>query len=91
MYTESSSPARTGNKASLQSKTFNALDTGCVTFFYSMHGLGIGAMRVFVVIEGTGTERMIWEKTGPQGEGWKEAEVDYSSKYAYRVRVLIND
>ena len=88
VYTESSAPATTGDKAHLISKPFTTSPENsdhCLTFFYSMHGLGIGALRVFLVHQGTGTERELWEKTGPQGEGWKEAEVDFSSTSEYKV------
>ena len=92
MYTESSAPAKTGNKAHLVSKSFApnvAIGTDhCLTFFYSMHGLGIGALRVFLVHAGTGVEQELWAKTGPQGEGWKEAEVDYSVASEYKVSSL---
>ncbi|XP_066931974.1 uncharacterized protein [Clytia hemisphaerica] len=87
MYTESSSPARTGNKASLISnKIFSATLGRCVTFFYSMHGLGCGAMRLFVVDVGSGVEHKVWEKTGPQGSAWKEAEVDVPYNTDYKIR-----
>ena len=89
MYTESSAPARTGDKAHLISKVFKpSVAMGinhCLTFFYSMHGLGIGALRVFLVHAGTGVKQELWVKIGPQGEGWKEAEVDFSVTSDYKV------
>lgn len=89
MYTEASAPAQTGNRASLVSKAFTRTKHRCITFFYTMHGIGIGALRVYKVIEGTGEEFKLWEKFGSQGSDWKEAQVDFSSKFAYRVRLII--
>ena len=84
MYAESSGPAATGNKASLISKEFPAIQHRCMTFFYSMYGSGIGALRVF--IEKGGAEQEIWKKEGNQQEGWHEAEVEISSgSYNYKV------
>lgn len=85
MYTEASGfPA--GAKASLVSKAFNKVANRCMTFFYSMHGSTMGALRVFIVTQGSGdAEKKLWEKSGPQGQDWQEAQVDISSKYAYRV------
>lgn len=85
MYAEASGPAAPGNKASLVSKRFPAVNHRCMTFFYSMYGLGVGALRVFIIVEDTIYEKKVWEKTGNQGKGWKEAEVEISSKYVYRV------
>ena len=56
MYTESSSPAKTGDKASLTSRIFQTVHNRCMTFFYSMNGPGIGALRVFLVNAETGHE-----------------------------------
>ena len=85
MYAEASYPALPGDKATLQSKIFPALRTGCLKFFYNMNGPTMGALRVFVVPENGGPERPVWEKIGSQGKGWKEGQVDYSSHFDYRV------
>ena len=67
---------------------FPSVSQRCMTFFYSMHGIGIGALRVFLITENS-VEPMkkIWEKFGPQGNEWKEAEVDISSRYGYKVNL----
>jgi len=85
VYAEASYPAVQGDKASLQSKVFSALDNGCLRFFYNMHGSTMGALRVFITENGG--EQLLWEKAGPQGERWKEAKVDYSSPFSYQVRI----
>ena len=75
-------------KAHLVSRVFSSEIEGkkhCLTFFYSMHGLGIGALRIFLVHPQTGVEQELWSKTGPQGEGWKEGEIDFSSSADYKV------
>jgi MAM domain. len=50
-----------------------------------MHGSAIGSLRVFVVTEGSGYERLIWKMDGPQGDEWQVSKVGYSSSYVYRV------
>ena len=56
MFVESSAPAKTGDKASLVSKQFTGSKASCITFFYSMFGSGVGALRVFVKDLTTGKE-----------------------------------
>lgn len=87
MYTEASG-ARTGDTASLVSKEFNA-GTRCMTFFYSMHGVTMGSLRVYVIKKGANAETMIWEKIGPQGEDWQEAQVDIESSSNYQVNTSL--
>jgi MAM domain. len=85
MYAEASGPARKMQKASLISKSFRGIPNRCITFFYSMYGMGIGALRLYVKTTGSDMEREIWSKEGEQGKGWLEAEVDFSSQFAYQV------
>lgn len=85
MYTESSAPAVNHDKASLTSSIFPSVHSRCMTFFYSMNGPAIGALRAFLVNAETGSEVKIWEKVGHQDEGWKEGEVDISSQQPYKV------
>lgn len=85
MYAEASSPAKPGQKASLQSKNFPSVKHRCMKFFYSMYGTGIGALRVFLKTVGTGYEKQLWMKLGQQGPGWKEGQIEISSKFTYQV------
>lgn len=50
-----------------------------------MFGSSVGALRIFLVNQQTGTEKILWEKTGDQGEDWKEGEIDFSSDNEYKV------
>lgn len=86
MYTEASSPAKKGDKASLTSREFPHVHSRCMTFFFSMNAQYTGALRVFLVNSKTKTETKLWEKHGKQGENWEEGEVDISSEESYKVR-----
>ena len=85
MYTESSSPAVKGNKAVLMSKTFPAVHSRCMSFYYNMHGSEINALRVFLVTQQNAISLKLWEKRGNQGKNWHKAQLDISSKYDYKV------
>lgn len=85
MYTESSSPARPGDKANLLSKVFPPVHKRCMTFSYSMYGLDIGALRIYLKEQQTNKEYKVWEKIGQQGKEWIEDSVDISSSVPYKV------
>ena len=88
MYVESSSPAKSGDKASLTSKIFTKTPSSprCITFFYSLYGSGIGALRVFIRDQSSGKEQEIWSKVGNQEKGWFEGETEFKSDNDYKVR-----
>lgn len=54
---------------------FLAARQACVTFHYSMYGVGMGTLQVQTKGE-HGTPRTVWTKQGNQGEGWHKAEID---------------
>ena len=85
LYAEASNPAKPKMKALLESKLFPPTNSRCVEFFYSMHGLGIGALRVYLVQENSVTDLLLWEKVGPQGEGWKNGKAHIASANSYKV------
>lgn len=85
LYAEASNPAKPKMKALLESKFFPPTNSRCVEFFYNMHGLGIGALRVYLVQENSVTDLLLWEKIGPQGEGWKSGKADIASGNSYKV------
>ena len=93
MYVESSAPAKSGDKSSLVSKQFTvyASPTRCITFFYSMYGSAIGALRVFMRDVSSGVEQEIWSRVGDQGKGWSEGEVDFTSHTDYKVWFVFNE
>lgn len=85
LYAEASNPAKPKMKAILESKFFPPTNSRCVEFFYNMHGLGIGALRVYLVQENSVTDLLLWEKIGPQGEGWKSGKAHIASGNSYKV------
>ena len=74
LYMESSSPARAGNLAILESPRLTAPKGGqCMKFFYNMYGRTMGSL--FVVLQEHGKPAAtIFDKTGNQGMNWIGAE-----------------
>ncbi|KAL5019623.1 hypothetical protein ScPMuIL_002515 [Solemya velum] len=74
MFIEASKPQRKGDKARLISTpNFTAIPR-CLSFFYHMHGLGIGSLRVYIKGEGL-PEKEIWSQKGRKGNHWIVAQI----------------
>jgi len=84
IYAEASSPAMVGNTARLLSKTFPSTTARCMKFWYSMNGMGVGSLRVYIKT-GSFMEK-IWEKNGNQGQEWNMGEITLHSSTEYKVK-----
>ena len=85
MYTEASPPANIGMTANLVSKVFPPVFQRCMKFFYSMHGIGVGALRVYLREVGSLDKILLWEKIGPQGIEWNEGNIVIGNQLPYEV------
>ena len=51
-----------------------------------MLGSGIGKLSVLVKNNDGSDQRIVWEKSGEQGNEWKQASVEVTSSVSYQVR-----
>ena len=73
-------------KANLESPYFSA-NSGdkCMRFYYNMNGKDMGTLRVMLIYQ-SGSSMWIWDKTGHQGNYWKEAAANLAnSKEPFKV------
>ena len=59
---------------------------GWVTFWYNMHGTGIGTLSLDTSSDGGSSWETTWGKSGNQGEGWWRAYVNVDSPLASLIR-----
>ncbi|XP_065663761.1 uncharacterized protein LOC100199496 isoform X2 [Hydra vulgaris] len=85
LYTEASPPADKGMTANLVSKVFPPVFKRCMKFFYSMHGTGVGALRIYLHEVGDLRNILLWETIGPQGFDWKEGNIILGSQVPYEI------
>ncbi|XP_055957693.1 MAM and LDL-receptor class A domain-containing protein 2 [Patella vulgata] len=76
MYTESSYPRKSGDKAQLSSFQISAPKTSdsCVTFWYHMFGDHIGTLSAYIV-KGGKRGNAVWSQKGDQGNQWNLASI----------------
>ena len=77
MYMESSSPAKSGDRAQMESKKFPPTRGRTLTFYYNMYGANVNYLRVF--LNTTRGQIQLWKLRGDQGQQWKKASVHYST------------
>ena len=53
-----------------------------------MLGSGIGKLSVLVKNNDGSDQRIVWEKSGEQGNEWKQASVEVTSSVSYQVRTM---
>ena len=75
VFIETSYPRKVGDKAWLVSESFSPGGSNCLSFWYTMYGSGIGALRVWVWSQ-TGAQTPIWELHGNQGPNWLMGKVN---------------
>ena len=76
LYLEASSPRRVGDLARLKSPLItNQPLSGCLHFWYSMYGSGIGELRVLSTSAADGSRRLLWRLVGEQGPDWLRGQV----------------
>ena len=80
MYIEASSPRKAGEKARLHSEILPAGPAMCLSFWYHMHGTGMGTLTVYKQpAQDNGLMDSMWEVSGEQGNLWKQAFVNIGS------------
>ncbi|MBA6156765.1 fibronectin type III domain-containing protein [Tenacibaculum sp. S7007] len=82
MYTESSNPNYPTKTAIFNSPCFDlsGVDTPKMKFKYHMYGSSMGTLKLEVQEEGSSTWTSVWNKSGDQGNSWKDAEVSLAAK-----------
>ncbi|CAD5114095.1 DgyrCDS3243 [Dimorphilus gyrociliatus] len=78
-YAEASSPATTGNIASIRSSYININGPSCISLYYHMFGSGIGKLKVYVQKKSGKILGNVWSKTGPQGNQWHHMQMDIAN------------
>lgn len=84
IYIETSNPAKVNQSAQLLSPLIRG--PKCFRFFYHMYGRHIGRLDVLLQIEGHYGNRLMWRKSGEQGDQWKEATVEIGYTGESQVR-----
>lgn len=84
MYIEASAPRVAGDTARLRSKVYQPTNNKCLSFWYSMNGLDMGTLNVYVS-QYNRLGKPTWTMSGNKGNGWKKATVTIQSQEKYQV------
>ena len=81
-YVEGSNPHIKGQKTRIISPDVQPSATGhkCVKFWYSMYGMTVYILNLYVQTGNTLSRSPIWRKITAQGRPWKMATVDVASQ-----------
>ena len=75
-------------KAWLGSMIFEATESRCMRFWYSMNGDGIGKLRVVIEYENK-AKKTIWQLSKDQGDDWLYGQVSLNSLgMSYRIYII---
>ena len=89
VYIEASSPRKSGEKARLHSEILPAGPAMCLSFWYHMHGTGMGTLTVYKQpAQDNGLMDSMWEVSGEQGNRWKQAFVSIGSSVSQYMIVF---
>ncbi|KAJ8050665.1 MAM and LDL-receptor class A domain-containing protein 2 [Holothuria leucospilota] len=66
------------SEARLASPPFDRAGIQCLTFFYNIYGDDIGSLFVYKQDEGDNFVSPSWQKSGDQGQYWRQAQVEIS-------------
>ena len=80
LFIEASRPQMPGDRAILQSQTFPATASRCLTFWYHMLGTGIGTLSVSMVMLPSNKSVTLWSLSGNQQDQWRFARVPINSQ-----------
>ena len=85
------SPRIPGQKAWYVSQNFPPTfgQRRCITFWYSMNGMGVGILRVVIKFE-TGGNNTLWELNRDQGNDWQFGQAPIQSPTHYKVRFFFS-
>ena len=85
IYIEASQPAKEKHSAKLLSPLIRG--PKCFRFYYHMHGSHIGKLGVLLQIRGPYGYYLIWQKSGQQGNQWREANIDIGYASEFQVSI----
>jgi len=88
LYIETSLPAQSGWIARLESELYLDTRPRCFSFWYHMHGVDIGSLRVYFRSFTTGnftTDSLAWILDGQQGNEWRHGFVPIRPTGRYQV------
>ena len=83
LYIEASYPRKDGDNARLVSPVIPAGKSQCFNFWFHMYGPHINALSIYKLVGGSYTK--LWNRVGDNGDVWRYAQVDLTSKYSYQV------
>ena len=75
MYVEVSGKKK-GDKATLESPYYSRRRSQCLEFWYHMYGINVGTLNVYT--KQLFFRRLVWAKSGNQGNLWRKAQVPLS-------------
>ena len=85
MYVEASTGSA-GDKTTLTSTYFyRQTHSQCLTFWYHMYGASIGTLNVYST--SFFLKRLVWTKSGSQGNLWRKAQVLYQLNSIFSLEV----
>ena len=87
VYIETSYPRKNGDKAWLVSSVLPPAPKGkCLNFYYHMYGADINLLRVYVKPTLHPLGKVLWTRTGNQGNVWRHGLADIKSTSSFKVR-----
>lgn len=88
MYVEASQ-RKEGDKTQMSSFNLSHTSTCEMMFFYSMKGLGEGALNVYSRLASTSLNKLEWSAGKDHGIKWQKAQVDLSHLAGQGTFVII--
>ncbi|XP_031559470.1 MAM and LDL-receptor class A domain-containing protein 1-like [Actinia tenebrosa] len=75
IYTEATAPRQPGDKA--QISLIRSSGISCMRFCYHMYGEDTGELNLYHYNTRTRRRRLIWSRSGPQGNEWLESKITF--------------
>ena len=88
MYTETSAPRKSGDKARLTSKQYPASNGQCLKFWFHMYGPNIGTLNVYASSYNR-LGQAVWTLYGNQGNKWQQAQVTIQTTTPFQVLIYV--
>ncbi|KAK3752707.1 hypothetical protein QZH41_006612 [Actinostola sp. cb2023] len=85
VYMETSWQSGNGQTATLISPPLRDSSARCMSFFYSMNGLAMGSLNVYIQNPKTGIKSMLFTKSGDQGVIWQYGAVTIASICEHQI------
>nr|CAB3263601.1 MAM and LDL-receptor class A domain-containing protein 1-like [Phallusia mammillata] len=87
IYLEASNPRYPGDITRISSPTLNPTNAQCLQFYYHMHGVDIGSLKVYLrqTSQPNDLGIAIWSKHGSQGNDWILGRTSILSTEAFQI------